>query len=279
VKKYIALALVTFSTILGLTSTPSLAAPKLYNTKLVSKKPVSIVKPYSANYWTINQGFDFSGRLKQVYTGDNIAFEKNVILLEAFNEPTPNPLYQEGIDDERIYTKTANYSGGKITLKEKFLYGHIGFQAKFPNSAGTMPSVWLFDENKEGPNKFYTEVDLLEIPGSEKGNMYSGTHYGIDYQTLKKDFSFRYVPNVASTFHKYDIYKTPTKVVVLVDGVLLKEISTTNKKLSNGINGFNQPMNLIMNMNVGDVWGGEINNTKFPHKLTIKDMIIEKYSY
>jgi hypothetical protein len=34
-----------------------------------------------------------------------------------------------------------------------------------------------------------------------------------------------------------------------------------------------------MNMNVGDVWGGEINNTKFPHKFVIKDMIIEKYSY
>ena len=268
-----------FVLIVGNYQIPANAGSRYYNTRMVIKKPVSVVKPNNVSFWDIYQGFDQSGRLKQVYTGDNVAFEKNNIILEAFNEPTENPLYATGIDDERIYTKTAPYSGGKLILKEKFLYGHIGFMGKFPNSPGTMPSMWLFDESKTGDDKFYTEIDLLEIPGSEKGNMYTGTHWGVDYQSLKKDFSKLYVRNVANTFHKYDIYKSPSKVVVLVDGILIKEISTSNKKLPNGTNGFNQPLNLIINMNVGDVWGGEIDDTKFPHKFVINNLIIEKYKY
>jgi beta-glucanase (GH16 family) len=276
VKKLITATLTILTILVGVQSS-AISAPKV--TTKVAVKKITSIKPNSLSYFTVNEGFDYSGRLKQVYTSDNVTFNKNLIILEAFNDTTANPMYAEGIDDERVYTKSAPYSGGKLTLKDKFLYGRISFTAKFPNSPGTMPSFWLYDEVKSGPNKHYTEIDLLEIPGSEKGNMYSGIHWGIDYQSLKKDFKKRFVPNVATAFHKYDIYKTPNYVSIYVDGKLLNSITTSDKKLSNGVNGFKQPLNLIMNMNVGDVWGGEIDNTRFPHRFIIKDLVIENYKY
>jgi beta-glucanase (GH16 family) len=277
-KKLIATAIASLSLIVA-SNVSSLAAPKkVVQQKTPATKVISVTKPMTSEYWNLSEGFDFSGNLKQVYVEENVGYDNKTILLKAFNETTANPMYATGIDDERVYTKTAPYSGGKLILKEKFLYGRITFSAKFPNSPGTLPCMWLFDEVKSGANKHYTELDLLEIPGSEKGNMYSGAHWGIDYQSLKKDFSKRFVPNVATAYHKYEIVKTSSNVSVYVDGKLIKSISTANKTLSNGVNGFKQPLNLIINMNVGDKWGGAVDDTKFPHKFVIKDLVIEKYN-
>jgi beta-glucanase (GH16 family) len=258
--------------------TPSVT-PKVvngYNATSLIKTPSSVAKPTNASFWTVQEGFDYSGNLKQIYDKNNHSFVDGTITLGAKKELTTNPVYSTKIDDERFYTKTAPYQGTKLILNDKFQYGHISFTAKFPNSSGTMPAIWLFDEVK---GQYYTEVDLFETPGSEIGNIYSGTHYGQDFKTLKSDFSFKNNNTLFSQFHKYEVYKTPTKIVTLLNGQLIKEINVTNKTLPNGINGFNQPLNLIMNLNIGDKWAGAIDDSKLPTQMIIKDMVIENYSY
>jgi Glycosyl hydrolases family 16 len=247
-----------------------------YNATSLIKTPSSVVKPINASFWTVQEGFDYSGNLKQIYDKNNHSFTDGTITLGAKKELTTNPVFSTKIDDERFYTKTAPYQGTKLILNDKFQYGHISFNAKFPNSSGTMPAFWLFDEVK---GQHYTEVDLFEIPGSEVGNIYTGTHYGQDFKTLKSDFSFKNNNTLFSQFHKYEVYKTPTKIVTLLDGQLIKEINVSNKTLPNGINGFNQPLNLIMNLNIGDKWAGAIDDSKLPTQMIIKDMIIENFSY
>jgi Glycosyl hydrolases family 16 len=258
---------------------PQTTTPKVvngYNVTSLIKTPSSTVRPVTANSWNIIEGFDYSGNLKQIYDKNNLSFDDGTITMGAKKELTQNPVYSTTIDDERFYTKSAPYQGTKLIMKDKFQYGHISFVAKLPNSSGTMPAIWLFDEVK---NQHYTEVDLFEIPGSEPGKLYTGTHYGQDFKTLKSDFSFKTVNTMSSEFHKYEVYKTPTKIVTLIDGQLIKEISVSNKTLPNGINGFNQPLNLIMNLNIGDKWAGAIDDTKLPTQMVIKEMVIENYSY
>lgn len=253
--------------------TPPVITPPVV-TPPITKPNTKIVSPNNASYWTVVEGFDYSGNLKQVYDKNNHSFQDNTITLGAKKELTTNPVYSTKIDDERYYTKTAPYQGTKLILNEKFLYGKITFTAKFPNSKGTMPAIWLFDEVK---GQHYTEVDLFEIPGSEVGNIYTGTHYGQDFKTLKSDFSFKNVDTLFSQFHKYEVIKTSSKIQTFVDGKLIKELNVANKTLPNGINGFNQPLNLIMNLNIGDKWAGAIDDSKLPTQMVIKDMVIENY--
>ena len=231
--------------------------------------------PTSQGYWDVFQGFDFSGKLKQIYNSENHEFTDNSIILRGKKELTQNPIYSTTVDNERFYTKTADYAGARLSLKDKFQYGHISFKAKIPNISGILPAVWLL--NQDGNN--FTEVDLLEVPGSQKNMVWGVSHYGPNYTSLTTDANKMYVPNMSTQFHQYDMYKTPEKIQVFIDGALLYEKNVSNAIKYNGINGLDQPMQLIINMNIGDAWGGVIDDSQLPVAMTIKDMMIEEYSY
>jgi beta-glucanase (GH16 family) len=231
--------------------------------------------PTSQGYWNVFEGFDFSGRMKQIYNTENHEFTNNSIILKAKKELTTNPLFSTTIDDQRFYTKTAEYAGAKLMLKDRFQYGHISFQAKIPNISGILPAVWLLNQDANN----FTEVDLLEVPGSEKNNVYGVTHYGPNYASLTSDHRSMVIPTLSTQFHQYDMYKTPEKITVLIDGATLYEKNVSNAKKYNGINGLDQPLQLIINLNIGDSWAGPINDAQLPVAMTIKDMMIEEYSY
>jgi beta-glucanase (GH16 family) len=247
----------------------------IFATTKASKTISNTFYPTSQGYWNVFQGFDFSGRMKQIYNSENHEFVDNSIILRAKKEVTENPLYSTTIDDQRFYTKTAEYAGSKLMLKDRFQYGHISFQAKIPNISGILPAVWLLNQDANN----FTEVDLLEVPGSEKNNVYGVTHYGPNYASLKSDHKKMNIPTLSTQFHKFDMYKTPEKITVFIDGTLLYEKNVSNAPKYNGINGLDQPMQLIINLNVGDAWAGPINDAQLPVSMTIKDMMIEEYSY
>jgi Glycosyl hydrolases family 16 len=231
--------------------------------------------PTSQGYWNVFEGFDFSGRMKQIYNNENHEFINNSIILKAKKELTNNPLFSTTIDDQRFYTKTAEYAGAKLMLKDRFQYGHISFQAKIPNISGILPAVWLLNQDANN----FTEVDLLEVPGSEKNNVYGVTHYGPNYASLTSDHKKMNIPTLSTQFHQYDMYKTSEKISVFIDGALLYEKNVSNAPKYNGINGLDQPLQLIINLNIGDSWAGPINDAQLPVSMTIKDMMIEEYSY
>jgi beta-glucanase (GH16 family) len=240
-----------------------------------SKTISNTIYPTSQQYWDIFQGFDFSGKMKQIYNSENHEFRDNSIILSAKKELTYNPLYSTTIDDQRYYTKNADYAGSKLMLKQKFHYGHISFQAKIPNISGILPAVWLLNQDANN----FTEIDLLEVPGSEKNNVYGVTHYGPNYASLSSDHRKMNIPTLSTQFHKYDMYKTPEKISVFIDGNLLYEKNVSNAIKYNGINGLDQPLQLIINLNIGDSWAGTIDDSQLPVSMTIKDIMIEEYSY
>jgi beta-glucanase (GH16 family) len=258
---------------------PGVPTKNQYDISKIIKVPSyasSVVYPTTVDYWNVIEGFDYSGNLKQIYNKENFEFKNGEIIMKAKKELTTNPVYSDKIDDERFYTKTAPYAGTKFILKDKFQWGHISFTAKFPNSSGTMPAIWLFDEVK---GKHFTEIDLFEIPGSEKNNVYGVTHYGTDFKNFKSDHKSMNIPTLSTSYHKYDVYKTPEKVVTMIDGKIVYERNISNSVLSNGVNGLNEPLNLVMNLNIGDKWAGSIDDSKLPATMSIKDMTIEKYNY
>jgi Glycosyl hydrolases family 16 len=250
--------------------------PNTYDVSKLVKTPSKTVKPNSNEYWNVFEGFDYSGNLKQIYNKDNHQFVDNQMILNGKKEVTQNPVYSTTIDDERFYTKTAPYSGSRLVLKDKFQYGHISFKAKFPNSSGTMPAFWLFDEVKD---KHFTEVDLFEIPGSEKNNVYSVIHYGKTFKEFKSEHKLKNIPSLTSEFNQYDVYRTPNKIVTLINGELLFEKDITNSALSNGVNGLREPLSLTVNLNIGDKWAGPIDDSKLPAKMVLQDLTVEQYNY
>jgi beta-glucanase (GH16 family) len=219
-------------------------------------------------------GFDYTGKLKQIYNNEN-QYEKNgSIFLSAQNKYTVNPTYNYQSNDPRHSTYSANYSGGKLMLKEKFTYGHLQIRAKIPNIPGTLPAMWLI--NNDNPN-LYSEIDILEVPGTEKNNAYAAVHWGPNQWSLKNKWGMRKMPTISSDYHWYDIYRYPDYTVILYDGVKVLEYDPRVSTLANGTIPLNEPMQLVFNFNIGDKWAGEVDNSKLPAAMEIAEVSIRHY--
>lgn len=254
--------------------TPTPQLPNQYNITDLKQTPVRTIYPNSQEYFNNWLGFDYSKNYKQIYDANHHSFKGNEIIIEASKGYTANPEYNPNSSDPRLNKPNGNYGGGQLMLKERITRGYISFEAKIPNFSGAMPAFWLL--NRDNPN-YFAEIDCFETPGSEKNNVYSVTHYGTSLGTIKSDYKFKNVPNISTTYNKYEIYKTADKVVTLVNGQLLYEKSMNNT-LSNGINGLNAPMEFIMNFNIGDKWSGTtVNDNLLPSSLSIKNLKVDFY--
>ncbi|MGL4758444.1 MAG: family 16 glycosylhydrolase [Patescibacteria group bacterium] len=251
--------------------------PKLgnqYDVSKVKQTAVRTIYPNDVSYFNFWEGFDYSGNFKQVYDKYNHQFNGNEILIGASKKWTPNPAYNPASSDLRYSKSGAGYGGTQLMLKDRITRGYISFEAKIPNFAGAMPAFWLL--NRDNPN-YFAEVDCFETPGSEVNNVYSVTHYGTSLNTIKTDYKSKNVPNLSTTYNKFEIYKTSDKVVTLINGQLLYERSM-NQTLSNGINGLDAPMEFIMNFNIGDKWSGTwINDARLPASVSVKNLKVEFY--
>ncbi|MGL4758285.1 MAG: glycoside hydrolase family 16 protein [Patescibacteria group bacterium] len=219
-------------------------------------------------------GFDYTGKFKQIYNKENQYENNGSIFVSAQKKYTVNPKYDYKSTDPRLNTYSANYSGGQLILKEKFQYGHLQIKAKVPNVPGTLPAFWLINTD---PNEGYSEIDLLEVPGTEKSNAYAAVHWGYSQSTLKNKWGVRKMPTIDSNYHWYDIYRFPDQVVILYDGVKVLEYDPRVSQLANGRIPLNDPMNLVINFNIGDKWSGVIDDNKLPAAIELKEVSIRHY--
>ena len=220
------------------------------------------------------KGFDYTGKLKQVYNTENQYQQNGSFFVTAQKKNTINPLYNSTSGESRLNTYSAPYSGGRLELKEKFQFGHLQIRAKLPNISGTLPAFWLINND---PAEGYSEIDMLEVPGTEKGNAYSAVHWGSNQSVLKNKWGVRKMPTISNDYHWYDIYRFPDYAVVLYDGVKVMEYDPRVSQLPNGRIPLNDPMNLIINFNIGDKWAGQMDDNKLPAAIEIKEISIRHY--
>jgi beta-glucanase (GH16 family) len=246
----------------------------VFNQNEIKQKPYKETFANQLDDYDNFVGFDYTGKFKQIYNQDNQYQQNGSIFISAQKKDTINPMYDNESNDARINTYSADYSGGKLVLKEKFQYGHLQIRAKVPNIAGTLPAFWLINEE---PHEGYAEIDIMELPGSEKANAYSSIHWGPNQSNTNNQWGVRNMPTISDRYHWYDLYRFPDRIVVLYDGVKVLEVDPRISQLANGKIPLNDPMSVILNFNIGDKWSGQLEDKQLPAAIEIKELTIRHY--
>lgn len=157
--------------------------------------------------------------------------------------------------------------GGIFTNKTfTFQYGYVEVRTKFDCAQGAWPAIWMMPTTGAWPQT--GEIDIMEHLNYQ-GVIYQTVHYNDASGSHISDTTVN--ANGASTayfttqedkaaFHTYGVEWTPESVIFFMDG---KATLTLNAQENNGnwpFNKENNPYYLLLDMQLGGSWVGEIGN-------------------
>ena len=182
--------------------------------------------------------------------------------------------YQEGnayCKDRKLIITTSG--------KKEFLYGRFEVRAKIPVSGGAWPAIWTLGSGMEWPS--CGEIDIMEyyrIKGEP--HILANAAWGTDRQWSakwkSKAIPFTHFtdkdPQWADKFHVWRMDWDETAIKLYLDDELLNEIplsETINGTIGMGTNPFRKPQYLLLNLALGGINGGEIDDKGIPMRYEI----------
>lgn len=149
-----------------------------------------------------------------------------------------------------------SYTSARIKSQNKFSFKHgqLKVRAKFPQSKGTWPAVWLMGANLDAvgwPN--CGEIDLVEQNGQEKNKVLGTVHWKNNADNTNAKFSDEITAaNIGSDFKEYRLIWNENTIKMYVESVKYFDINL-NESLP-----FNQEFFLLLNVAMGGSLGGDI---------------------
>ena len=204
------------------------------------------------------------------------------MIIEARKEQNrKNPLYISGSNDWRKKREFIDYTSSSVTTagKKEFLYGRFEIKARIPVAKGAWPAIWTLGSNMEWPS--CGEIDIMEyyqIKGIPHilANAAWGTdkpwHAKWDSQATPYSHFTDKDPDWASKFHIWRMDWDEEAIKLYLDDELLNEIplsSTRNGSIGKGTNPFTKPQYLLLNLAIGGINGGPIDEAALPMKYEI----------
>ncbi len=185
-------------------------------------------------YWSkVTRKNNFNGEL-QYYTADNADIENGYLVLKADKQEL----------DGKQYTSAMLQTRDKLTVS----HGRIEARIRLPVGKGVFPAFWML------PYSGKTEIDILEMIGSEPNIIYGVNHYNLD--TLPAKTYGQIVIGSPKQFHVYAVEWDKQSISWYVDD--FRYHTTT-------IGVPDEEMYLILTLAVGGVWPGEPDiTTVFP---------------
>ena len=235
----------------------------------------------NASVWNFEHGFARNEEA-QWYQSDNAYCKDGCLVIEARKESDlPNPLYETGSTDWRKKRETIDYTSSSLTTagKKEFLYGRFEVKARIPVDKGAWPAIWTLGSGVEWPS--CGEIDIMEYyPINGVPHILANAAWGKDKQWdakwNSKAIPFSYFTDKqadwASQFHIWRMDWDEESIKLYLDDELLNEIplsSTINGTIGNGENPFTKPQYLLLNLALGGINGGPIDDEAFPMKYEI----------
>ena len=149
-----------------------------------------------------------------------------------------------------------SYTSARIKSQNKFSFKHgqLKVRAKFPQSKGTWPAIWLMGANLDAvgwPN--CGEIDLVEQNGQEKNKVLGTVHWKNTADNTNAKFSDEITTaNVGADFKEYRLIWNENTIKMYVESVKYFDINL-NESLP-----FNQEFFLLLNVAMGGSLGGDI---------------------
>ena len=239
--------------------------------------------PPSADSWTFERGFR-RNQEDQWYQGENAFCKDGVLVIEARKETIRNPDYNPDATGDNAWKKTrefADYTSASLITrgKREFQYGRLVVRAKIPTAHGAWPAIWTLGTAMEWPS--CGEADLLEyyhilgVPhilanfcwGTEQRRKAEWDETRRPFQKfLDKD------PDWAAKFHTWRMDWDENRIAIYLDDELLNDAelaNTFNGSLGEHRNPFRHPHYILLNLALGGVNGGPIDDSAFPMRYEI----------
>lgn len=148
---------------------------------------------------------------------------------------------------------------------KNFTYGEIEVRAKLPEAKGTWPAIWLY-----GAGRKYSEIDIMEHVGAEKGIIHFSAHTSNHLWDLETHrTSSLKIDRATEDFNLYTLKWAPTYLKGYVNGV--EYFNLYKEDFPPEFWSFDDKMFIILNLAVGGTWGGAegVDYNSFPQKLEI----------
>ena len=237
--------------------------------------------PLNSSVWNFEQGYARNEEA-QWYQSDNAVCKNGLLIIEARKEQNrKNPLYVSGSNDWRKKREFIDYTSSSVTTagKKEFLYGRFEIKARIPVAKGAWPAIWTLGSNMEWPS--CGEIDIMEyyqIKGTP--HILANAAWGTDkpWQAKWDSQATPYShftdkdPDWASKFHIWRMDWDEEAIKLYLDDELLNEIplsTTRNGSIGKGTNPFTKPQYLLLNLAIGGINGGPIDEAALPMKYEI----------
>lgn len=236
-----------------------------------------------ASVWQFEEGFARNEEA-QWYQAGNAWCEGGKLIIEARREadPRPNPLYEAGSRDWRKQREQIVYTSSCLRTigRKEFRYGRFEVKARIPVAGGAWPAIWLLGSEMEWPS--CGEIDIMEyyrIKGVPHilANACWGTDRRYEAKWNSKAIPFEHFterdPRWAEKFHLWRMDWDETAIRIYLDDELLNEIplsQTLNGSLGQGTNPFHRPQYLLLNLAIGGINGGPIDEAALPMRYEIE---------
>lgn len=227
--------------------------------------------PDSTN-WTYEKGF-VRNEEAQWYQPQNAFCKEGHLVIEAKKVNEPNPDFVEGSKDWRKNRAQINYTSACLITRglHSWQYGRFEMRARIDISSGLWPAWWTLGVNGRWPAN--GEIDIMEYYrgkllaniaclGTDKKPQWFSTTRSTDSLGGKK---------WAAQFHVWRMDWTADFIALYVDGQLLNKVSLDAlvNKDNSGINPFQQPHYMLLDLAIGGANGGDPTNTTFPNRFEI----------
>ena len=267
--------------LLLLTTLPLLATARNDDWRLVWSDEFNTEGRLSPSVWNYEQGY-VRNEEAQWYQLDNAVCKGGFLVIEARKERNrQNPLYIPGSNDWRKEREFIEYTSSSVTTagKKEFLYGRFEVRARIPVAKGAWPAIWTLGSNMEWPS--CGEIDIMEyyqIKGVP--HILANAAWGTDKQWGAKwnSKATPYIhftekdPEWASKFHIWRMDWDEEVIKLYLDDELLNEIplkDTVNGSIGKRTNPFTKPQYLLLNLAIGGINGGPIDESALPMKYEI----------
>ena len=177
-------------------------------------------------------------------------------------------LILRGINNYTLPNDTAPYLTGGLYTKDKvtFTYGKVEIRAKLQGAKGAWPAFWMLPQDGKWP--FGGEIDIMERLN----------HDEIAYQTIHTNYTYVLgikEPKNGSTgkidpngYNTYAVEITPDSLIFSINDIHTFSYPNLNND-KEGQYPFGKPFYLLLDMQLGGTWVGEVDPKQLPVEMKI----------
>ena len=157
------------------------------------------------------------------------------------------------------------YTSARLVTRGKaaWTYGFFEVRARLPCGRGTWPAIWTLGSGGVWPDD--GEIDIMEQVGSNPSRVFGTVH------TLQSGGpgtgAAVQVPDACTAFHNYQMHWTADAIAIGVDGV--EYYRYANPRAGKVTWPFDAPQYLLLNIAIGGILGGSVDDTIFPVTMEI----------